>query len=113
MPPGIGDAVLDLIRLVRNIEFLIVTTPSKLAFETVKKLVSLLRDLKVPIIGVVENMKMPGTGSIRPQTEKLGIPFLGEIRYDLKVEEAIGNDAKLLGTLIAKWVKKTGLSRLT
>jgi ATP-binding protein involved in chromosome partitioning len=113
MPPGIGDAVLDLIRLVRNIEFLIVTTPSKLAFETVKKLVTLLRDLKIPIIGVVENMKMPGTGSIEPQTEELGVPFLGEIRYDPKVEEAIGDEAKLLGTVIAEWVKKTGLSRLT
>ena len=58
MPPSISDAVLDLIRLVKNIEFLIVTTPSLLAFETVKKQVSLLKDLKVPIIGVVENMKM-------------------------------------------------------
>jgi ATP-binding protein involved in chromosome partitioning len=113
MPPGIGDAVLDLIRLVQNIEFLIVTTPSKLAFETVKKLVSLLRDLKVPIIGVVENMKMTETDSLRTQTEKLGIPFLGEIRYDPKVEEAIGNETKLLDTVIAEWVKKTALSRLT
>jgi len=34
MPPGIGDAVLDLVRLVKRIEFFIVTTPSLLAFET-------------------------------------------------------------------------------
>src|SRR3989304_1794336 len=79
MPPGIGDAVLDLIRLVKRIEFLIVTTSSQLAFETVKKLVSLLQDLKVPIIGVVENMEMSNAKSIRQQTEKLGIAFLGEM----------------------------------
>src|SRR4030042_3567023 len=42
MPPGIGDVTLDLIRLIKNTQFLIVTTPSKLAFETVRKLVSLL-----------------------------------------------------------------------
>ena len=42
MPPGIGDAVLDLVRLIKRIEFLIVTTPSLLAFETVKKQVALL-----------------------------------------------------------------------
>src|SRR4030043_1280565 len=48
MPPGIGDAVLDLIRLVNRIEFIIVTTPSLLAFETVKKQVALLRALKMP-----------------------------------------------------------------
>jgi ATP-binding protein involved in chromosome partitioning len=36
MPPGIGDAVLDLIKLVPRVEFLIVTTSSRLAFETVR-----------------------------------------------------------------------------
>jgi ATP-binding protein involved in chromosome partitioning len=53
MPPGIGDATLDLIRLVKSIEFLIVTTPSQLAFETVKKLAGLLHALKIPVIGIV------------------------------------------------------------
>ena len=43
MPPGIGDATLDVMRLVRDTKFLIVTTSSRLAFETVKKLVSLLK----------------------------------------------------------------------
>jgi ATP-binding protein involved in chromosome partitioning len=106
MPPGIGDAVLDLIRLVKRIEFLIVTTPSQLAFETVKKLVSLLKDLKVPIIGVVENMKMHSAKSIQQQTEKLGIASLGEIPYDPKVEEAIGDETKLLNTTIAQKVNE-------
>ena len=32
MPPGIGDAVLDLVRLIKRIEFLIVTTPSLVGF---------------------------------------------------------------------------------
>ena len=48
---------LDLIRLVERIEFLIITTPSLLAFEVVKKQVLLLCELKMPIVGVVENMK--------------------------------------------------------
>ncbi len=46
MPPGIGDAVLDLIRLVDGIEFLIVTTPSLLAFEVVKKQIALVLRVK-------------------------------------------------------------------
>src|SRR4030043_966838 len=95
MPPGIGDAVLDLIRLVKRIEFLIVTTPSQLAFETVKKLVSLLQDLKVPILGVVENMKMNSAKSIQQQTEKLGLKFLAEIPYAPKVEGAKGEEQTL------------------
>jgi ATP-binding protein involved in chromosome partitioning len=106
MPPGIGDATLDLIRLVKNTKFLIVTTPSQLAFETVKKLVSLLQDLKVPIIGLVENMKMNQAKGIQQQTEKLSIPFLGEIPYDPKVEEAIGNETKLLHTTLANKIRE-------
>src|SRR4030066_909344 len=78
MPPGIGDAVLDLIRLVKRVEFLIVTTPSRWALKTVKKQLALLCELKMPIIGVVENMKMNSAQSIQQQTEKLGIAFFGE-----------------------------------
>ena len=106
MPPGIGDAVLDLVRLVTNIEFLIVTTPSLLAFETVKKLVNLLQDLKVPIVGVVENMKMSRAKNIQQETEKLGLKFLAEIPYDLKIEEAIGDETKLLDTVLAQRIKE-------
>src|SRR4030066_109307 len=91
MPPGIGDATLDLIRLIRNIEFLVVTASSQLAFETVRKLVKLLKELKVPVAGVVENMKMGDSKNIQQQTRKLGLIFLGEIPYDTQVEEAIGN----------------------
>ena len=106
MPPGISDAVLDLVRLVRNIEFLIVTTPSLLAFETVKKQVTLLKDLKIPIIGIVENMKMNRAKNIEQETEKLGLKFLAGIPYDLKVEEAIGDEKKLLDTALAQKIKE-------
>jgi ATP-binding protein involved in chromosome partitioning len=104
MPPGIGDATLDLIRLIKNIEFLIVTTPSQLAFETVRKLASLLKELKIPMVGVIENMKMNDSKTIQQQTRKLGLNFLGKIPYDPKVEEAIGNTNKLLNTTLAKKV---------
>jgi len=105
MPPGIGDAVLDLIRLVKNIEFLIVTTPSRLAFETVKKLACLLQELKVPIVGIVENMKMTKKNIIKLQVEELGLAYLGEIPFDSKVEEAIGNPEMLEETAIAQRIK--------
>jgi ATP-binding protein involved in chromosome partitioning len=102
MPPGIGDAVLDLVRLVARIEFLIITTPSLLAFEVVKKQVSLLCELKMPIIGVVENMKMDKGNSVEVETRKLGLRYLGEIPYDPQVEVAIGNPTKLLDTAVGK-----------
>lgn len=106
MPPGIGDAVLDLIRLVKRIEFVVVTTSSQLAFATVKKLGGLLRELKVPVLGVVENMKMDESSNLQRQTEKLGLKFLAGIPYDPKVEPAIGDAEKLLKTEIAQKVKE-------
>jgi ATP-binding protein involved in chromosome partitioning len=106
MPPGIGDVTLDLIRLIKNTRFLIVTTSSQLAFETVEKLVSLLETLKIQIIGVVENMKINNSKTIRQQTEKLGLKLLAEIPYDPDVEEAIGDTDKLLDTVLAKKVQE-------
>jgi ATP-binding protein involved in chromosome partitioning len=113
MPPGISDAVLDLVRLVKRIEFLIVTTPSLLAFETVKKQVSLLRDMKAPIIGVMENMKTHRTKNIAQETKKLGLKFLAEIPFDPKVEEAIGDEKKLLETTLAQRIKEVAASSIT
>ncbi|MEM3577308.1 MAG: P-loop NTPase [Candidatus Bathyarchaeia archaeon] len=96
MPPGIGDATLDVIRLIKPIKFLIVTTPSQLAFETVIKLAKLLKDLKVQVLGVIENMKMSNSDFIRQETKSLGLPYLGEIGFDAKIEDAIGNVNELL-----------------
>lgn len=106
MPPGIGDAILDLIRLVKRLEFLIVTTPSLLAFETVKKQVSLLCELKMPLIGLVENMKLDRATGIALETEELGIKYLGTVPFDPEVEEAIGNTSKLLDTAFAQKIQK-------
>jgi ATP-binding protein involved in chromosome partitioning len=104
VPPGIGDAVLDLIRLIPRGEFLIVTTSSQLAFETVKKQICLLQELKVPIVGIVENMKMTKAKDVQRQTEELGVKFLAEIPFDSTVEAAIGDSQRLLGTKFAKKV---------
>jgi ATP-binding protein involved in chromosome partitioning len=106
MPPGIGDAVLDLVRLVPRIEFLIITTPSQLAFQTVKKLVILLRELNITILGIVENMKMNNGQEIKKKTEELEIGLLASITYDSKVEESIGNTRKIKETNISQKIKE-------
>jgi len=106
MPPGIGDATLDLIRLIKRIEFLIVTTSSVLAFETIKKLVGLLRELKVPVVGLVENMKRDKASVIGEETEGLGVKFLGEIPFDEKLESALGNANLFFDTVFAVKVRE-------
>jgi ATP-binding protein involved in chromosome partitioning len=110
MPPGISDTTLDTIRLVKRIKFLIVTTPSQLAFETARKLIKLLMDLGIPIIGVVENMKIKASSSVRQQVEKIGVCFLGEIPFDTKIEETIGDVSMLMKTDFAKKLEEIILS---
>lgn len=112
MPPGIGDPVLDLVRLVERIEFLIVTTPSLLAFEVVKKQVEVLSELKMPIVGVVENMKRESSNSIKDECKKLGLKYLGAVDYDAHVEDSIGNPTKLLQIMNAEMdrIKKAAVS---
>ncbi|MHC1576761.1 MAG: P-loop NTPase [Candidatus Syntropharchaeales archaeon] len=94
MPPGIGDAMMDLIRWMKRPEFLIVATPSILAFETVKKIIDLLQELDLPIIGVIENMKRDER-SIVGMLE-VDIPIIGEMPFFEDVEDFIGDPDGLL-----------------
>lgn len=105
MPPGISDLTLDVLKYVRGANFLLITTSSKMAFETVRKLLSLLKGLKAPIIGVIENMKMDNSENIKREVEALGERFLGSICFDASLEEALGNAEKLLKTRFAKEVE--------
>ena len=106
MPPGIGDILLDVLRFIDRAEFLIVTTPSFLSFETVKKQVTLLCELKTPIIGLIENMKQNSSVCIETQTRKLGLRFLGEIAFDPTVEIAIGDGNRLLDTSVGRMLNQ-------
>lgn len=106
MPPGISDPTLDLLRLVRRVKFLIVTSPSKLAFETVRKLIALLREMNFPIIGLIENMDMKGSPYIREMAERLRINYLGSIPFDFALEDALGDVNALLKTKFSESLMK-------
>lgn len=105
MPPGIGDATLDVLRFVRGIHFLVVTTPSRVAFQTVKKLLTLLEELGIPVIGVVENMVMEPSSQIQEQVGKLGQHYLGSVSYDTGLEGALGDVEKLMYTAFTDSIK--------
>jgi ATP-binding protein involved in chromosome partitioning len=98
MPPGLGDATLDVIRFVEDIRFLVVTTPSRVAYETVRKQLALLKRLKVLVIGVVENMAMDPSDYVRFSVRDDGVSYLGEISFDEGLEESIGDEARLKST---------------
>jgi ATP-binding protein involved in chromosome partitioning len=98
MPPGLGDATLDVIRFVDDIRFLVVTTPSKVAYETVRKQLTLLKRLQVPVIGVVENMAREPSDYESLSVENDESLYLGAISYDENLEESLGEVTKLKET---------------
>lgn len=98
MPPGIGDATLDTIRLLKRSEFLIVSTGSILALKTAKKVLKMLKELNIPVLGVVENMKSSRGSCVKEEIEEFGVPLLGEIAFDEGLEGSIGDMERLLKT---------------
>jgi len=106
MPPGIGDATLDTIRFMPRLQFLVITTPSKVAYQSVKRLLLLLIDLDISIIGVIENMVMKPGDFIKSEVKKLGVPYLISIKFDIELEDTIGITKKLIETSFYYKIKK-------
>jgi len=102
MPPGIGDEVLDVIKYVKKAEFFVVTTPSKVSMGAVGKLLRILGELKLPIIGVIENMKMTDSSFIKDMISEMNMFYIGSISFDHDLEEAIGDSNLLLKTKFMK-----------
>jgi ATP-binding protein involved in chromosome partitioning len=102
MPPGIGDETLDVIRYMKTSEFLVVTTPSKVAMGAVSKLLKILIELQKPVLGVIENMTMTDSSFIEEEVKKLRVRYLGKIHFDKTLEEAIGNADRLAETQAMK-----------
>ncbi|MDA3925597.1 MAG: P-loop NTPase [Kiritimatiellae bacterium] len=85
-PPGTGDEQLSLCQLIEDLEgAVIVTTPQRVATADVRKSVNFCKELKLPVIGVIENMSgfvCPKCGEI---TEVLSTGGGEQICKDMKV----------------------------
>jgi ATP-binding protein involved in chromosome partitioning len=102
MPPGLGDTTLDAIRFLKNPRFLAVTTPSRIAQETVKKLIMLLRELNIPMLGIIKNMSRPS------DTARLSfdVPCVGQLPFDETIENTMGNPDRFLETEFARKLRE-------
>lgn len=100
LPPGTGDAQLSISQILAISGAVIVTTPQEVSLIDARKGLLTFRQLKVPVLGIVENMSylMHGneridifrSGGGRRVAEELEVPFLGEIPLDPKV--VVGGD---------------------
>jgi ATP-binding protein involved in chromosome partitioning len=102
LPPGTGDVHLSLIQLLPVTGAVIVTTPSIVALADVRKGIEMFRQVKVEILGVIENMsyficphcgqrtEIFSYGEGKNTAEQFQVPFLGEIPLDPQVR--LGGD---------------------
>jgi len=98
MPPGISDSILDVIRLIKKMEFLVVAVPSKVAIGVMKKELKILMELNIPVMGVLENMRRKESPLLSDMIDDLNIPILGSIDLDQAIEDATGNMDRLTET---------------
>ncbi len=100
LPPGTGDESLTVLQLLPGIDgVVIVTMPNEVSGQVVQKSISFVRQLKAPIVGVIENMSylicphcgdriaLFGDGVAERVASEMGVPFLGSIPLEPKIAQ--------------------------
>ncbi len=103
LPPGTGDTQISLIQNASVAGAIIVSTPQDVAFLDAKKAIGMFNTVKVPILGVIENMssfvcpkcgeetQIFGHGGVKAAAKRMELPFLGEVPIDLAIREGGDN----------------------
>jgi Mrp family chromosome partitioning ATPase/predicted Fe-Mo cluster-binding NifX family protein len=100
-PPGTGDEPLSVAQLIPDADgAVIVTTPQDVALADVRRCITFCRQLKLPVIGVVENMsgfvcphcgettELFKRGGGETMAAEMGVPFLGRVPFEPAVVQA-------------------------
>lgn len=97
MPPGTGDIALSLSQLLPLTGAVVVCTPQDVALLDAVKSIAMFNTVKIPVLGMVENMSgficpdcekqhdIFGTGGARLRAQKSGIPFLGTVPINIQI----------------------------
>jgi len=102
LPPGTGDVQLTLLQTAPLSGAVVVTTPSDVSLEDARKAINMFRQVRVEILGLVENMSyliapksgeridVFGSGGGRRTAGEMRVHFLAELPLDPEVR--IGGD---------------------
>ena len=94
LPPGTGDVQLTLIQTAPLTGAVVVTTPSDVSLEDARKAIHMFQQVRVPILGLVENMSylvcphcqeridVFSHGGGKRTAETMNVHFLGELALD-------------------------------
>jgi ATP-binding protein involved in chromosome partitioning len=100
LPPGTGDVALSLIQTVPLTGAIVVSTPSDVSLQDARKAIEMFRQVKVDIVGLVENMSffvcphcheeidIFSKGGGERTARQFDIPFLGRVELDPEIRKA-------------------------
>lgn len=104
LPPGTGDEPLSIAQIIPKITgSIIVTTPQDVALVSVRKSITFVKKLNIPVIGIIENMSgftcphcgkkvdIFKSGGGKKAAEDYNLSFLGEIPLDPAIVETGDN----------------------
>src|ERR1700676_4358423 len=100
LPPGTGDIALSLVQTVPLTGAVVVSTPSDVSLQDARKAIEMFRQMKVDIVGVVENMSyfvcphchteidIFSRGGAEKTARQFGVEFLGAIQLDPEIRKS-------------------------
>ena len=104
LPPGTGDEPLSIAQLIEKVDgAVVVTTPQDMALVSVRKSITFAHMLKVPVIGIVENMSVIicphcdekinlfGKGGVEKAAKDFDVPVLASLPMDPEIAEIEDN----------------------
>jgi len=137
LPPGTGDEPINIAQLMPEMDgALIITAPSALSQHVVRKAVTMAQRMRIPIVGIIENMSgfvcpncgekhsLLGSGGGEQISKEMNIRHLGKIPIDPKIAEntdqgtpfALSNPeseaAKIFNEIVEK-IRKTVENNIT
>lgn len=107
-PPGTGDEPLSVAQTVPDAKAIVVTTPQEIALADVRKSINFCKQVKMPILGLVENMNgfvCPHCNTETPilgkdggakTAKQMGIHLLGSLPFEPRVVQAADVGKSLL-----------------
>ncbi|MFZ7091840.1 P-loop NTPase [Primorskyibacter sp. 2E233] len=108
LPPGTGDVQMTLAQKAEITGAVVVSTPQDVALLDARKGIDMFQQLKVPILGMIENMSTHicsncgfeehvfGHGGVATEAAKLGVPLLAEIPLHLDIRLAADGGAPIV-----------------
>jgi ATP-binding protein involved in chromosome partitioning len=100
LPPGTGDVALSLIQTVPLTGAIVVSTPSDVSLQDARKAIEMFRQMKVDIVGMVENMSyfvcphcqheidIFSRGGAEKTAKQFDIAFLGNVELDPEIRKS-------------------------